>query len=406
MSTIKIIEKFGLLSLFQVLNLFIPFIVYPFLIRTYGADIYGGYVFSMVISSLLQVIVNFGFDLGGTKKVSECNIVGLQISNLFCSISLIKIIFSLGILFILQSFSLFYAELNLLLFLCFSYLVLESLFPLYIFNGIEEQKKIVLIQLPCKFIYLILVFCFISQDSSILTLVLFQVVTSLIALIASYIYLKYKIKLKLVKADYAEGLLLIKETSIYFFARIAGVVNIKVGALTVGSLFTPNILAMYDLAVKIIDLFRMPISIINQVIYPRIIKTKNFLIIKLCLLFFCGYALISYLVIKLFGSYFILYLGGEDMKEAFNILAYLAVVIPLSTISWILGNNALIAFGFKSDFLKSVVYSTLFLIAYMLYLTFMIENPDIYSVLNGIIIAASIICYFRVYFTVKNHCLN
>ncbi|MBA6326359.1 oligosaccharide flippase family protein [Colwellia sp. MB02u-6] len=403
MAIIKIIEKFGVLSLFQVFNLLIPFIVYPYLIRTYGADIYGDYVFAMVIATLLQVLVNFGFDLGGTKKVSETERNSLQISILFCIISSIKIIFFIVIMTLILLVFFFIDDVSLLVLVCFLYLVLESLFPVFIFNGIEEQKKIVIIQLPCRFIYLLLVFSFIEKDSAILLLVLFQILASMFALFISYLYLKYKINLKFVKFEFENLIFLIKETSVYFFSRIAGVLNVKVGALTVGSLFTPNVLAMFDLAIKIVELFRMPISIINQIIYPRIIKTKDFSLIKTCLLVFSGYSIISFLIIKNFGDYFILYLGGEDMKGAFDILTYIAILVPLSSISWILGNNALIAFGFKKEFFKSVIYSTVFLVCYMSYLIIISEDADIYSVLNGIILAACIVFYFRVYFTVKKH---
>lgn len=399
----KLIKSFGILSILQIFNLMIPFAIYPYLIRIYGSTIYGEYVFSMAVAALLQVIVNYGFELSGTKDISEYATNGNKLSEIFCSIFKVKLIL---VVIITISMMLVLNYINVkseLFFLCFIYVVLESLFPLFVFNGLEKQQKIALIQIPCRIIYLIMIFVFIRAESNILTIVFFQIVASLLSLILSIVYLRKTISIKFVNVSFRTLYLTFKGSTIYFMSRVAGIINLKTASLTIGFLFSPNILAMYDLCMKVIDLLRMPITILNQVIYPRVVKTKSIKIVNICLLIFSIYSLFSYFIVSEYGAIIIKILGGDEMIEAFDMLSYLIILVPMSVVSWILGNNALIAFGFKKYFFRSVIYSTLFLISYTIYLTLFKVSPEINDVLNGVIITASIILFFRIFYSLKSH---
>ncbi|CAH7134213.1 Membrane protein involved in the export of O-antigen, teichoic acid lipoteichoic acids [Vibrio chagasii] len=399
----NIIKNFGFLSLLQIVSLLIPFLIYPYLIRIYGSSLYGEYIYALVISSLFQVVINFGFDLSGTKEISERINKGKDISTVFCAIQAIK--FFISILSVL-TLILFvkYLNLNIALYaLCIVFVVFESLFPIYVFNGLEKQKIAAFIQIPSKILYLSLVYMFISNQESINNVVVLQIISSFIALVVAHIYLNKVVGIKLVTKLGKISKYLFFDSWIYFVSRISGVINLKTASLTLGYIFSPSIVAMYDLSMKFVDLFRMPITIINQVIYPKVIKSrdKNLVIIILLLCIF--YSLGVCFFVYIFGMDMVMFLGGKEMAQSNMILQFIIFLVPLSAISWVLGNNALIAFGYKKLFLKSVLYSSLFLVICSLYLVVSKEDVVVEDVLEVVVMTAILLACFRLYYSIKVH---
>lgn len=397
----NLIKIFGTLSILQVINLLVPLLVYPYLIRIYGSSIYGEYVFAMAIASMLQVIINYGFDLGGTKYIAENSSSKEKISKIYSSILLVKVVLSaiiiasICLLHLWNDFNLF------LVLLCFFYVAVESIFPIFLYNGLEMQKLMAFIQLPFRILYLGLVYLFIKKGDGIEVVALFQLVVSLLAFFVSFVYLKVEFKLSLCRVDLRYLKYVISDSSIYFLSRLSGIINLKAASLTIGTLFNPSLLAMYDLCMKIVDLLRMPITIINQVIYPRIVKTKDFKLIKFCIILFSAYGLLAVLSVHQYGSILIRILGGDEMYEANNILLKLVILVPMSAISWILGNNVLIAFGYKKYFFISVLCSTAYLTIYFAYLIFLSPTPTFDDVLLGVFTTAGIILIARIFYSVK-----
>lgn len=65
-----LIENFSSLTVFQILNLLLPLLTYPYLIRVLGIEIYGLVVFAQAIIGYLLILVGFGFNISATKEIS------------------------------------------------------------------------------------------------------------------------------------------------------------------------------------------------------------------------------------------------------------------------------------------------------------------------------------------------
>ena len=68
----KIIENFSYLSLLKFFSLLFPLITYPYLLRILGFEIYGGIIFAQSITMFIGIVINFGFNITGTKDIA-CN---------------------------------------------------------------------------------------------------------------------------------------------------------------------------------------------------------------------------------------------------------------------------------------------------------------------------------------------
>ena len=89
------IKNFGYLSALQLFTLFIPIIIYPYLIRVIGKEIWGEIVFAQVIISYASLFINFGFDVSATRDVSVNRDNPIELSKIVSSVFITKLFFGL-----------------------------------------------------------------------------------------------------------------------------------------------------------------------------------------------------------------------------------------------------------------------------------------------------------------------
>ena len=65
-----IASNYGYLLFLQGANYLLPLILLPFLVRVLGTEKYGLVMFAQSTAVILSVIVDFGFNLSGTREVS------------------------------------------------------------------------------------------------------------------------------------------------------------------------------------------------------------------------------------------------------------------------------------------------------------------------------------------------
>ena len=85
-ATSKLLANFTYLSLLEVIGLLLPLISYPYLIRTVGANYYGIVVFAQAIIAYIIIVVNFGFNVSATRRVSESRDNLLKIKQIYSSV--------------------------------------------------------------------------------------------------------------------------------------------------------------------------------------------------------------------------------------------------------------------------------------------------------------------------------
>ena len=67
----SLFSNFSNLSVLYSLNLLIPFIIYPYLIRVLGSETYGLVIYAQAIITYFVILIGFGFNLSGVKLVSK-----------------------------------------------------------------------------------------------------------------------------------------------------------------------------------------------------------------------------------------------------------------------------------------------------------------------------------------------
>lgn len=401
----KVIENFSFLSILQIVNLLIPLVTYPYLIRVLGSELYGLVVFTQVVAGYFAILISFGFSTFGAKEISIHRDDKQKLSQIISNISFVKLVLLL-IGFLGLGGYLFYVdtEYKWLYILAFWVCILDVVFPQWFFQGIEKMKFITLISLAARVVFVLLIFVLIRGKEDVLWFPISNLIGALVSGAVSF-YLIYKEGVRLIFPSFRIIKDYVKESYHFFLSNVLIQIYVASNKLIIGHFLGMSALAYYDLAEKIVNLVRMPQNIISQVAFPRISATKSVSFVKKLFKISTLMNVVLYSLLFAFGRYLVLFLGGEAMLEALPVVFILGLYVPIVGISNVLGILILIPFGYKREFTRMTIYSV---ITYVLLLgvVFLMNKLSVESFAMINILTEVIVCIIAFYFVQKNKILK
>jgi putative rfbX protein len=400
------IKNFGYLSALQLFTLFIPIIIYPYLIRVIGKEIWGEIVFAQVIISYASLFINFGFDVSATRDVSVNRDNPIELSKIVSSVFITKLFFGLIStlsVILLINFIPFFSYHKLLYLYTFIFCLGDIFFPIYFFLGIEKMKYITFINLFTKLLFLLFVFIFVKDKSDYILVPLFNGLGAAIGgIIAMVIAIKiYNIKILLVSIAILKSRI---NTSVnYFITDLSIVLKDRVNLLVIGTFIGFTEVAYYDLGTKIVHIAQTPFSIINRVLLPSFAKEFSRRKLILSVWIFTTVSFLIALLLIIFSDVIVIILGGGQMLPASNIIYIYAIVIPLACISSIYGIG-LASQGVSKNYMLSDLYSFIVYLIAVLSL-YVFYNVSIYTLPIPIILSVIFTIFYKQIYLKKNKLL-
>ncbi|MFD1093965.1 oligosaccharide flippase family protein [Providencia vermicola] len=400
----KIVSSFSYLSLIQIITLLVPFIYYPYLIRKYNITDYGLVIFIQSIIMLLAIIVDFGFNISGTRSASENRDKKTRLNIIYSSITYIKIILFFICLIIYQIFILLNDKLSehyLLSNFLFLIVLGEALFSQWLYLGLEKIKFAAIINLFSRIMLLIIILIGTNTNLGFFSFPLALVLSSLFNGFISIYFVRTKLKVKFVKVSFNRMKRDLVDSYSFLLSRSVGVIILKLNTYLIGNYIGLAQVAYYDLAEKLINLALMPLNILNQILYPHIARTKNFhLTFKVIFILLAIYIAI-YPMVFLLGEDIIILFAGSDMRETFPYLLILYIIPIANIVTYFSGNCALILINKKRAFNNSIYFSALFYLLAILSLLLM-ENFNIITLCWALVLNSVVTCLYRAISCFKN----
>lgn len=366
----------------QVVNMLIPLIIYPYLILTLGKDLFGLTVFVQTVISYLIILVNFGFNLSATREISIHRSNSIKLSEIVSSVFIIKgILFIISLIFLSTiSFIVPHVRLFRALYIVSMFAVLhEVMFAAWYFQGIEKMKYIAYVNVTSKILQLILIFICIKSQSDFLLVPLINGLAMIAGGIISLyiIFINHRIHFAFQTLSTLRKYAF--DSSSIFISNISTQLYVNANKIFVGSFLGMSEVAVYDLAEKILNLIKLPLSILSQSIYPKISKEleKKFIKKMFRIVLYMNFFILA--VSFLVAPFIIDILGGHSLKDAVNIFRILAFTLPIIGMSNFFGVQLLIPFGFRSSFTRVVVLSCLVYCIQFLIL-YLIDEINIYTI--------------------------
>ena len=353
------------MTILQIISVLAPLLTYPYLIRILGDVYFGKVIWAYSITQLFIIIINFGFNITGTKEIAENNSDKKQISVITTHIYIIKFslfVFGLTIVLTLTQLLSIFSENKLLIIISYLIVIGEVFVPIWYFQGLEKMRFITIINGGSKIISTVLIFIFVKAKVDFLYIPSFQLLSAIIASIISLIFI-YKIddiEFNLKDISYKNLISRFIEGLQFFASRLSSVIIERTNIFIIQAYFGFGEVAYYDTATKIVNLFKIPYDLINQTVFPNIVKTKNMRLVKSIIVFISITGILTIALFSMFSSEIFKFVYGESSIMGTTILKTLIVIAPLTGVGFFLGNTTLVIFGHYSKFNKSIIYAMIF----------------------------------------------
>lgn len=330
-----VIENYLFMTLLQVLNSLFYLLIYPYLIRVLGKESYGQYLFGMSVASYFISLVSFGFDFPGVKEIAKNQTNPVVKSHVVSCVFTAKVYLEILSLLV---FALLIGAIPILrqhwsvCAILFGNTLVNILFPIWFFQGIQKMRIVTYIQLGFKLLSLPLIFLYVLEPDDLWKFCI--IVTAFNVgggIVASYI-VRYKENVKINWVKFEALKIWYQDALPFFWSNAGAAIKQQSISVIIGTYFSMADVALYDLAYKIISIPQILFGSINGALFPKIANDGRRTLIQKIFQIETIAGLIVVLMVALFGKWVVLFLGGSEMSGAYPI----AVVLSFGVLTLLL----------------------------------------------------------------------
>lgn len=350
------------LTLVKFVRLIIPLAAIPILSSKLSTEYLSFYFLAMLISAWVSMILDFGFEYSGVRKVSSKSDSPVFLRNKFTGVLIAKLILASVIIFIsLLIYYLFYSQGEKSLYIVIGVIlgVSQSFIPVWFYLSLGKLNKVSLITISINLFILASAY-FLSGDSD-LKYIFFGVVLLRI-FGAIYLSSPYTKKLEICrKKTYISGInYLVWGREMFVFQAVSSLYTAFPGYYfsIIGS--SEGIIA-FGVAERVMRACGSAISPISQSLYPLFCKlantnnTQTKKIKNIFLLFQCSVTIFIISSVCFFSSDIVIYLLGNEDIYIQKLICALSAVVIITNISNIYGVQGLLAYKKDKVFNKIII---------------------------------------------------
>ena len=365
----SLIESFFSLSILNGLNVLLPLVTLPYILRIIGASNYGIYAYVYTIISYLLLISNYGFNFSATKQIAQNKDNKEKINIIFNSVMVSRIILTIVGLFFFGIISFFILETDdkkFLFIMGIGIIIGDLINPIWLFQGTEKMRYMTIVNVISKSLFTILIFILIRKAGDFRYMTLLNSCGFFFAGLVSIIIAKKQFgisfflpKKKDIKFQFKEGAALFGTsigTSLYANANVF-ILNFFVDSSMVG---------MYAAAEKIIKGFQMLTSPITQALFPHISgtfinKSKNSQLNKIKEISkkLLGVLIIPNILIFVCSRILIHFFCGNGYETSIHLLRIMSPILIIGTLNYTLGIIGLVNMNLQKTFFRGVIIAGL-----------------------------------------------
>ncbi|WP_336929152.1 oligosaccharide flippase family protein [Vibrio cholerae] len=394
----KLYANFIFSWLVQVISFLSPLIVMPYLSRVFSVSDFGFLSIVWSISLISLVITEFGFNMAGPYFLSKRKYSVRKVSNYLLSSVIIKAIICLILLFLAVIIYLFFELCSIAVFVSIVLNVIFLTFQLpWFFQGIEEVKNITFITLCSRLSYLLLIFIFIGDDSSVeLCIYLLTLSNFLGFLISTYIiFSRHKIILVKQNVRYVKAVLL--NTKHFAISRLSVTIYTYFNNLFVGANLGAASSAIYTCSEKLYSAGQSITSPVATVLYPYLNRTKDKALFYKVLVLTLIPIISGVIFSMIYAEEILMLVFGEKYSEGGDILRIFLIISIINYLSVNYGYPALALKNKINVANASVIYGAILQISFLFAIYWFYDFTVIKMVVSILIVEIFVLLY-RVFF--------
>lgn len=339
----KVVKNTTMLYLMNIAKMIFPLLTLPYLTRVLTVECYGVVSYVKAVMQYMQLIVDFGFVLSGTRDIvlvkQDKNRLNYEVGNILMA----KIILSIaaGVVLCIATTVIGILRGN-ILYTALSFVVVfltNFLFD-FLFRGLERMEVITIRFVVMKGLAALLTFVFVHSDLDILWIPILDIIGSLVA-VAMVLFEIRKLNIYLRFDGLKIILKKIVDSALYFFSNMAATAFMALNTLLVGIFISETEVAYWSLCLQMVTAVQSLYTPLTDGIYPHMVKSRDFGLIKKAAKIYMPIVTIGCIFTSVAAKYALLILGGKQYVVAANVLRALVPVLFFSFLSMLFGWPAL-----------------------------------------------------------------
>ncbi|HEY9229318.1 MAG TPA: oligosaccharide flippase family protein, partial [Gemmatimonadaceae bacterium] len=352
----------GALFAGQLVALVVPLLTVPYLARVLGPSGWGPVLAAQALGNWLVLVLEFGFDLSGTRAVARARTMPHTMSDVVHGTQSAKTLLApAAVLAGLIAFVAIPTLRNdpLLVWCTVAFAVVRGFSPLWFFQGIERVQGAVAVDAAARAAAALAVFVFVRTSGDGWRVLALQAVFSTVSLVVLTMWLSRHVPLRAPRIDAAVRTL--REASSIFACRASSGLYIQANALILSMFASAATVAFFGGAERIIRAAINLLQPLTQAFLPRLSylqasdpaaarRTIRHALVGLGLL---GGAM--GLVAFVGAPLLVHVLLGPEYASAASVLRMLGLLPPLVAVNTVLGVYWALPFGHDRAFLVAIV---------------------------------------------------
>lgn len=400
----SLIESFLSLSVLNGINILLPLITLPYLVRTIGLAKYGAYSMVYTVLQYVLLVSAYGFNYTATKQVAQNRSNIDYIGVIFHSTIAARFLISIPALFAGFVLTYFIYPIDYLwMYIGGIGIILgDVLNPVWLFQGYEKMRYMTYVNVVCKLFFTVLIFIFVQTADDYLYITLWNSLGFIVAGVLSY-YISFKVfKLKFVKVTKSDIAFQIKDSWSVFLSTVFMNLYRNSNIFLLGFFVSDYGVGVYSAAEKVVKAVQSVTAPVSNALFPYLSSSFKGKPQK-----DCSRQILS--INKKIGAFFLIitvlfFLSAGIINQVFfkstdpkitELMRWMSPVIIIGSMNYVLGIAGLVNLNYNNYFLKAVtisgVTSLLFLIATVNYI-------DIYSGAIAMLLAEIVLffyCYLK-----------
>jgi PST family polysaccharide transporter len=355
-------ENFMSLTAVQVATYLLPLITVPYLVRVLGVEKFGLVAFAQATIQLFIILVDFGFNLSATREIAKNRNDVAALSRIVSGVFLIKsVLLMLGfiVLFVCVTWVDRFAQNPAVYYVSYGMVFGGALFPIWFFQGMERMKYSAAMMLLARTIFAALIFVVVKESSDYLLVPALHALGMFVAGVFSLVMMWRSFHIRFVMPRRTEFVLQVQQSFSFFLATLSSSAMASYNTLMLGLATTNEVVAIYAAAEKLFIAMRGLFYPVMNTLYPFMVVKQNISlykkIVSVCML---G-AIVASGVVYVYSDMVVDLIFGVAFADAGGLVRLFVVVLPVTTMTLLLGYPLLAALGHEKFANGAVVAGSL-----------------------------------------------
>lgn len=277
MSGSKLRNNIVALFILQGANYILPLITLPYLLRVLGPENFGRVGFAQAFIAYFIVLTDYGFNLSATRTVaqirSDKDLLSRFVSTVIVIKSVLMLFGFLAMLAIIWSVP-EWREDWALYSLAYLSVLGGVLFPVWLFQGIEQMRYITILSISARVLVVIAIFTLVQQSSDYRLAATIQALSGVASGLLALMILPRLVSLHWVWPEMADIRHAVKDGWHLFVSNVAINLYTSSNIFFLGLLANPTVVGYFSAAEKLVKAIQGLVGPVSQAVYPLVAALK------------------------------------------------------------------------------------------------------------------------------------